>query len=101
MYFAAAAGHADVLSLLLAHKSVDPTVGDDAPLRAAVEGGHLAAVEVLLADGRPDPASSNNHCLLWAGRSGDWDVAQALYADERVQGGEWCPAFEHFENEGY
>ncbi|KNC47162.1 ankyrin domain-containing protein [Thecamonas trahens ATCC 50062] len=53
---AAAAGHVDVIRLLLADARVDPSVRNDAALRRAMHNGHVAVVRELVADERVDAA---------------------------------------------
>lgn len=80
---AAAAGHVDIVRLLLEKPTVDPRTHGDYPLRAACAQGHLAVVEALLTDGRADPTSQNCHALRLAAAYGHVSVVERILSGGR------------------
>ena len=81
---AAAKGHTDVLSLLIADPRCDPAASANRALRCAARAGFDGAVRVLLADRRVNPAAYNDQAIVQACTNGHEDVVRLLLEDGRV-----------------
>lgn len=77
-------GHASSVDRLLQDPRADPTVDDNAPIRAASKCGRLHVVRRLLVDPRVDPSARDNEAIRRACRRGYVAVAKLLIADHRV-----------------
>ena len=77
-------GWEEMVDLLLADPSVDPSWGgNQEALPWACHFGHIAVVYTLLEDVRVDPSGENSQALRWAAECGHVDVVQALLDDGR------------------
>lgn len=82
---AAAAGHFDIINLLLSYSpDVDPSLNDSEALIKASSNGHVDVVDLLLKDGRSDPSAQNNNALRQSSIQGHEKVLELLLLDGRV-----------------
>ena len=82
---ACANGHDDIVCLLLAHKTVDPTARHSEALRLASARNQTFLIRIFLIDGRADPSANNNECLRNARKHKNRAILELLEADSRVQ----------------
>jgi hypothetical protein len=90
LWTAANSGYTDVVARVLADpdQRIDPALGENGPLRAAVARGHADMVRLLIRDSRVDPSSDRNAALRFAARRGDVGLVDALLAED-LTGGDW------------
>jgi hypothetical protein len=76
--------HVDIIKLLLADQSIDPSVDNNYAIRWASRFGYIEVVKLLLADYRVDPSVENNYAIRRAWRFGHTEVVNLLLDDSRV-----------------
>lgn len=82
--WAAGFGHLDVVNCLLKDTRVNPSHGQNSPIRDAAANGHLPIIERLLEDPRVNPSDANNEAYQVAALRGYSQVVDRLKKDPRL-----------------
>lgn len=68
----------------LMEQGINPSISDNAAIKATSRRGYADIVELLLTDERVDPTVGDNAPLIFAAREGYADVAEVLLRDGKV-----------------
>jgi hypothetical protein len=73
-----------LLKMLLSDPRVDPSAGNQRPIRLACDMGHVEVAKVLLDDKRVDPSAEDQQAIRFASEKGHVEVVKLMLADRRV-----------------
>ena len=82
--YAIIANDVEMCDRLIQRPEIDPSTGDNLPIRLASRNGLLEIVQLLVQDPRVYPGAYENDAIILACRYGKTKVAQFLLQDDRV-----------------